>query len=305
MFNYTSQGAFKKVTIYNNYVFKEARTREDEEYYDSSYSEFSNENSVDEESSFEEMYKEYFFSKTFSHLPVILPILWGDYLGFAVSRAVLEEDLDERVKSQSLKPLIVKKVISKLKKLGYQNSVRIARSSRVGDLIDFGLTAKLPISNIINDIFWLLYLNEKRDIMDDMHSKNYGTYKGHIVAIDTGQTNSRSKKRYALDKNISVVYNWDRETSKTIETKKRNIGYYRSLYTGVDLDPEWHQLYLFLLRAKHEKKPVELSYSHGETVILDKIRVCNNGFRLHYNKKHRVSIYHLSDVRNFDKNAKV
>lgn len=239
----TDNGAFKEVRIYETYVVKSAKNedynyltysnaryssmfRDDEGEFHPSWVDNYNDNRTgrSEDENQEELENEFTFMKTFGHLPIITPILWGDAYEYAMPKVKIFDELDARPRNDRLKKDFHKKVLRQLtiriNRSGLKVSTHfISRNCRTKNIIDTGYYGGLSVERTARDLFYFVYLDLMRDLGGDMHTGNLGIYRGHIVTFDTGRANTENNgarnyiRKKGILNNLSWIYH--NETSQT------------------------------------------------------------------------------------------
>lgn len=214
----SSSGAFKIVDIYQNYVVKRAKNTEENGYHLSysdarNQSQFFNEDGEfqeewvdeynydhnycsggDEHECYEELAKEFAFMNQFKHIPIFVPILWGDETEYAMARAKTFDDFDAlKISDAEWKrkhKAVMIKLAAKFNRIGIKVSKSTVERYRLSSMVELGLRAKLSLDRIAEDLFWFVQFDATRELLGDMHNHNIGIYRGHIVTFDVGQAYS-------------------------------------------------------------------------------------------------------------------
>lgn len=198
-----SSGAFKIVEIYDTFVYKRPKT-----YGDMGYSRYFCEDCQcyhtdhDEDFSSDEAWSEVAVElemlKRYKHLSVFPPLLWEDKEdGFAMAKVLCYEEIEgiKEIKTREYKRIMKNINIDLIKKLK-RNRIRtnlftMEQQLRLNHLVEIGMKMKMPYERLLNNLYMLVLIHMKRNVLADAHDRNVGFYRGNVVIFDLGQSYKR------------------------------------------------------------------------------------------------------------------
>lgn len=244
-----SSGAFKSVRIEGNKVYKEALT--EEQFYEDCDGNTSSDY-FDNDENLLELEREYYALKQGRHKGIYGKIFLEESSPHLIvmERANMEKYLSNSARAKVIEKKLLKDLMVFLNKktplsVGKESSFGMVKYLSI--LVDRKKVTYSRASYFLNH----LYLNDfYSDILDDMHSENWGYIKGRPVIIDAGQCNRKDINCTGFDK--------IREKKK----EARTIPAPSTINDYLNKNPEMAEAVNFYLNLKYSKKYVKFLVSN-------------------------------------------